>query len=54
VAWSATVQLNAGQKYPIRMEYCDHGGNASATLEWLPPGQSTSQVVPQLQLHPAQ
>ncbi|QRK04948.1 hypothetical protein JQX13_32675 [Archangium violaceum] len=52
-AWSATVQLNAGQKYPIRVEYYEHGGDASARLEWLPPGQSAKQVVPQLQLYPA-
>jgi uncharacterized repeat protein (TIGR03806 family) len=43
--------LNAQQLYNIRVEYYDHGGNASATLSWSSPS-TTKTIIPQSQLYP--
>ena len=40
------IWLQAGQSYPIRVNYFDGGGGAVIQLRWSYPGQST-QVVPQ-------
>ncbi|HEX8852058.1 MAG TPA: PA14 domain-containing protein, partial [Pyrinomonadaceae bacterium] len=48
---SGTIQLTAGQKYDIRMEYYENGGAATAKLLWSSPRQ-TKQVIPQTQLYP--
>jgi non-lysosomal glucosylceramidase len=48
---SAPIDLVAGQSYPIKMEYFDGAGAASAQLSWW----STTQVkgiIPQTQLYP--
>lgn len=47
-----SIQLNAGQKYDIRLEYYEGGGGAVAKLLWAYPGQD-QQVIPQGQLYPA-
>jgi hypothetical protein len=47
---SAAIQLTAGVLYPIKIEYYEHTGSATARLMWAYPGQ-TQIVVPQLQLY---
>ena len=42
----------AGQRYSIRAEYFDGGGNATAKLHWSFPGQ-TDQAIPAQYLYPA-
>ncbi len=46
---TGSINLVAGQKYDIRMEYFENGGNASARLAWSGPS-ITKQIVPQSQL----
>ena len=46
-----TIQLTAGQRYDIRMEYYENGGDATARLSWSAPGIA-KQVVPRSQLYP--
>ncbi len=43
--WSGSVDLVAGQKYDIRMDYFDRAGGAKAELRWSGPGIS-KQIVP--------
>lgn len=44
---SASVSLQAGQRYSLRMEHYERGGQAVAALEWDLPGGGTSfQAVP--------
>lgn len=45
-----TIYLNAGQKYPIVMDYFDLGGGAQAQLYWEYPGQSL-EIVPSCRLY---
>ncbi|HEX2952893.1 MAG TPA: glycoside hydrolase family 9 protein [Bacillota bacterium] len=47
---SGTIALIAGQKYDIRMEYYENGGDASANLSWSCPSQA-KQIIPQTQLY---
>jgi alpha-L-fucosidase len=47
-----TVALRAGQRYPIRLEQTEQGGEASMKLIWSSP-DITQQVVPAARLHPA-
>jgi hypothetical protein len=49
---TGTISLVAGQRYPVVMEYYEHGDGAVARLSWTPPG-GTSQIIPQSQLFPA-
>lgn len=35
---SGSVQLTAGQYYPVQLEYFEGGGSAVAKLSWTPPG----------------
>ena len=50
--WSGTIALQAQQRYNIRMDYYQDGGDASATLAWSSP--STAQaIIPESQLYPA-
>lgn len=46
-----SIQLTAGQKYDLRMEYYENGGGATAKLLWSAPGLAR-QVIPRSQLHP--
>lgn len=36
--YTATVDMEAGEKYELRLEYYENGGNAICQLLWLPPG----------------
>jgi cytochrome c peroxidase len=49
---SGTVSLVAGQRYSIRMEYYEKGGQAVARLRWLRPGTSTYVTIPGTSLYP--
>lgn len=48
---SGTITLEAGQRYNIRIEYYENGGDAVAKLLWSSNSQ-TKQVIPQTQLYP--
>jgi hypothetical protein len=50
---SAAINLIAGIKYDLRMEYYEAGGGSVVRLEWKRPGQSGFGVIPELQLRPA-
>ena len=43
---STTINLVAGQKYTLTMEYYERGGGAVARLRWRPPGTSTYAAIP--------
>jgi uncharacterized delta-60 repeat protein len=47
--WSGSIDLVAGQKYNLTLEYFDRAGGANAKLQWSGPGIS-KQVVPQANL----
>ena len=47
--YSATIPLQAGQKYSITMEYYENGGGAVAQLRWSSPSQP-KEVIPQAYL----
>jgi hypothetical protein len=49
---SGTITLGLGQRYPIRLEFYENGGDAVATLSWSTPLGIEKQVVPQTQLFP--
>ena len=49
---SSSVNLTAGQKVSITMEYYERGGGATAKLLWAYPGQ-VQQPIPQSRLYPA-
>jgi len=49
---SAPVSLKGGVKVPIKVEYFDSTGHASAVLRWSSASES-KQVVPQAQLYPS-
>jgi len=49
--WTGTITLTARQRYSIRMDYYENGGNAVAQLLWSSPSQ-TKQVIPRTQLYP--
>jgi len=46
---SASINLTAGTKYTLKVEYYEHTGNTVAKLQWSYPGQST-QIIPQSRL----
>ena len=48
----ASINLTAGQRYDIRLEYFENVGGALAKLWWSYPGQP-QQTVPQIRLYPA-
>ncbi len=48
---SAVVQLQAGQRYDIRVEHWEKTGNAVIRLQWKPPGTLYYVTVPVGQLH---
>lgn len=50
-SWSGTINLTAGQSYPIKMDYYENSGGASAKLSWSGPGIA-SQIIPQTYLYP--
>jgi lysophospholipase L1-like esterase len=48
-AYTGSINLVAGQKYDIKMEYYEDGSNASAQLAWSSASQA-QQIIPQSQL----
>jgi hypothetical protein len=48
--WSGSIDLVAGQKYDIKMEYYENGGDAVANLSWSSPSQG-KQIIPTSQLY---
>jgi hypothetical protein len=46
---SASINLSAGTRYSLKVEFYEHTGNAVAKLQWSYPGQAT-QIVPQSRL----
>lgn len=51
VTYSGDIELEAGEKYTIKVEYFENGGGAECHLEWSSPSQAR-QIVPQSQLFP--
>ena len=49
---SGAINLTAGQRYPIRVEFYEAGGGAVMKLYWLRPGQSSWEPVPVYVLQP--
>ncbi len=49
---SAAINLVAGQKYAIKVEYFEKGGNAVMRLRWLKPGAGSYVTVPLANLYP--
>jgi hypothetical protein len=49
--YSGTIDLVAGQKYDIKMDYYEHSGGASAYLRWSSPTQAY-QIIPGIRLFP--
>ena len=47
---SGTISLEAGQKYDIRLEYFEQGGDASVKLEWSSASQAR-EIIPESQLY---
>jgi hypothetical protein len=50
---SGTIDLVAGQRYPIRIRYFQGGGETEAHVEWQAPGD-VRQVIPPQRLYPFQ
>jgi DNA-binding beta-propeller fold protein YncE len=50
--WTGSIDLQAGQKYPIRMEYYDNTAGAKAKLSWKTPSASQEEVIPSYRLYP--
>ena len=49
--WSASIQMRAGVRVPIRLEYFDATGTANVSLLWSSPSQP-EQVIPMSRLFP--
>lgn len=47
---SGSIALASGQKYDIKLEYYEHGGDSVAKLLWSSPSQ-VKEIIPQSQLH---
>lgn len=43
---SATINLVAGQRYAVKMEFYENQGDAVARLRWLTPGQESVVAIP--------
>ena len=50
---SGTINLVAGQRYSVRLEYYERGGGAVMQMLWLPPGASSYVSVPAASLFAA-
>ncbi len=48
---SGVINLVAGQRYAIRLEYYERGGGAVIRLRWLPPGTTTYVPIPATSLY---
>lgn len=49
---SAAINLSAGQRYSVKVEYYDKSGGAVMRLRWLRPGTSIYVAVPSASLFP--
>ena len=49
---SAAINLSAGQRYSVKVEYYDKSGGAVMRLRWLRPGTSAYVAVPSASLFP--
>jgi hypothetical protein len=49
--WKGLIDLEAGRRYDLRLDYFDRTGNAGAALSWSSASQ-VKQIVPRYQLHP--
>jgi len=49
--WSGQINLTAGQRYNITMEFYENGGGALAKLSWSSASQA-KEIIPQSQLYP--
>ena len=49
---TGTINLIAGQRYDIVMEFFEQGGAADARLAWQPPGESVLTIIPAANLSP--
>lgn len=49
--WSGTINLTAGERYPLQMEYYENTGGAVAELRWSSPSQA-KQIIPQARAIP--
>jgi hypothetical protein len=49
---SGTINLTAGQRYDLKMEFYEHGNGAVARLSWSAPGVA-KEIVPASQLFPS-
>jgi hypothetical protein len=50
IEYSGTINLTAGQKYDIKVEYFENNGGANAKLSWSS-AQQSKEVIPQSQLY---
>jgi endoglucanase len=50
---SGSIPLQLGQRYSIRLEFYEAGGDATASLSWSTPAGLAKQIIPQTQLYPA-
>jgi endoglucanase len=50
---SGSIPLQLGQRYSIRLEFYENGGDATASLSWSTPAGIAKQIIPQTQLYPA-
>jgi hypothetical protein len=51
---SGDIELTAGTRVPIKLEYYQHQGVASIVLDWSPPGQAPSLIPPAALSPPAE
>ncbi len=49
--WSGAIDLTAGQRYPIRVDFYENGGLAVCELRWSGPG-TPLELVPSVRLYP--
>jgi len=48
---SAEIALTAGERYSIKMEYFEDGGDAVARLHWQTPSNNSRRAIPEFQLY---
>jgi endoglucanase len=51
---SGSIPLQLGQRYSIRLEFYENGGDATASLSWSTPAGLAKQIIPRTQLYPAE
>jgi len=48
---TAAINLTAGQRVPVVLEYYENVGSAVARLRWKTPGSSTFEAIPSSRLY---